>query len=221
MFFQKFIEPLLQPFRQARSKVVSAKNMRGQVKLDVNRVKNLKNQNLAAAKGLRDKAANMQPGQPTAGPQPGAIKTVGLFRKRRVCASCSQEMDPTWEWCPYCVPPPAQSATVAFAMDAAGTGASTQLLGWIVPVEGSQRGELFTLAPLTSVGTDPLCTVVLDDRYMSSRHAEIKAEGGTWILRDLGSTNGTFVNDKRVDTIELVDNDFIKFGGSLVKFKSL
>jgi pSer/pThr/pTyr-binding forkhead associated (FHA) protein len=37
----------------------------------------------------------------------------------------------------------------------------------------------------------------------------------------MGSTNGTYVNDKRVDKQELVDNDFIKFGQFLVKFKSL
>jgi pSer/pThr/pTyr-binding forkhead associated (FHA) protein len=40
-------------------------------------------------------------------------------------------------------------------------------------------------------------------------------------LRDLGSTNGTYVNDRRVDQHELVDNDFVQFGKSLVKFKTL
>jgi pSer/pThr/pTyr-binding forkhead associated (FHA) protein len=102
-----------------------------------------------------------------------------------------------------------------------GGGGGIQLLGWLVPLQGSQRGELFTLTPHSSMGTDPTCTVVLHDKFMSSKHAEIKAEGGVWVLKDLGSTNGTYVNDKRVDKHELVDNDFIKFGGSLVKFKSL
>ena len=88
-------------------------------------------------------------------------------------------------------------------------------------MQGAQRGELYSLAPVSLIGTEPTCTVVLHDQYMSSQHAEIKAEGGVWILRDLGSTNGTYVNDKRVDKHELVDNDFVKFGQSLVKFKSL
>ena len=96
-----------------------------------------------------------------------------------------------------------------------------QLLGWLVPLQGSQRGELFTLSPLSTIGTEPTCTVVLHDKFMSSKHAEIKAEGGVWVLKDLGSTNGTYVNDKRVDKHELVDNDFIKFGNQLCKFKSL
>jgi len=56
---------------------------------------------------------------------------------------------------------------------------------------------------------------------MSGQHAEIKAENGMWILRDKGSTNGTYVNNRRVDRHELVDNDFIKFGQAMCKFKSL
>ena len=97
-----------------------------------------------------------------------------------------------------------------------------QMIGWLVPLQGPQRGELFTLGSQTTVGKDPsACTLVLQDSYMSSKHAEIKIEAGSWILKDLGSTNGTYVNDKRVDKQELVDNDFIKFGQFLCKFKSL
>jgi pSer/pThr/pTyr-binding forkhead associated (FHA) protein len=90
-----------------------------------------------------------------------------------------------------------------------------------VPVKGAQRGELYTLEPVTSVGTDPACTVVLSDSYMSSHHCEIRAEGGIWVLRDLKSTNGTYVNDKRVEKHELVDSDWVRLGQSVLKFKSL
>ena len=111
--------------------------------------------------------------------------------------------------------------TQAFMIDSGGAGPGMQLLGWLVPVQGPQRGELFTLSPASVIGKDPGCTIVLQDGYMSSKHAEIKAEGGIWVLKDLGSTNGTYVNDKRVDKQELVDNDMIMFGKCLVKFKSL
>ena len=74
---------------------------------------------------------------------------------------------------------------------------------------------------MTTVGTDPKCTIVLNDKFMSSRHAEIKAENGVWVLRDSSSTNGTYVNNRRIDRTELVDNDVIKFGSALIKFKSL
>ena len=159
------------------------------------------------------------------------IKKVGFFRRRKVCTQCSSELDKTWDSCPYC----AQAAAAAQSQDqpAAGQpaktqafvlntgGGSVQLMGWLVPLQGVQRGELFTLAPHSIIGTEPTCQVVLVDQYMSSQHAEIKVEKGSWILRDLGSTNGTWVNDRRVDSHELVDNDFIKFGNSVVKFKSL
>ena len=95
------------------------------------------------------------------------------------------------------------------------------MLAWMVPLQGPLRGELFTLAPVTSIGTDAGNTIVLIDHYMSGRHAEIKAEGGMWMLRDLRSTNGTYVNDKRIEQQELVDSDFVRFGQSLVKFKCM
>ena len=111
--------------------------------------------------------------------------------------------------------------TQAFVMDANGVPGQIQLLGWVVPLSGAQRGQLFTLTPTSTIGNDPSCTVVLHDRFMSGKHAEIKAENGIWVLKDLGSTNGTYVNNRRVERHELVDNDFIKFGGAMVKFKSL
>jgi hypothetical protein len=140
-------------------------------------------------------------------------------------------MEKGWDACPYCNAAPAPVAapmpshgakTQAFMINDAGTGNSSMaLLGWLVPVRGPQRGELFTLASESLIGTDPACTVVLLDTFMSSRHCEIRAEGGQWVLKDLGSTNGTFVNDKRVDRHELVDSDFVKVGQSLLKFKCL
>jgi hypothetical protein len=171
-----------------------------------------------------------QPGMPMANPP---IRTSGAwFWKKKFCSQCEQQLDKTWDQCPFCVqiaqqaaiPPQQRQAmkTQAFVMDASGGGASgVQLLGWIVPLQGPQRGELFTLSAVTTIGTDPKSTVVLNDKFMSSKHAEIKAENGIWVLRDAGSTNGTYVNNRRVDRHELVDNDFIKFGSAMLKFKSL
>ena len=172
-----------------------------------------------------------QAGAPPMGINPNPpIKIVGFFKRRKVCTQCNAELDKTWDSCPYCAqaaaaaaqPPAASKKTQAFMINAgAAASPGVQLLGWLVPLKGPLRGELFTLAPQSVIGTDPTCTVVLQDGYMSSHHAEIVAQGGVWVLRDLGSTNGTQVNDKPVTQHELVDNDFIMFGQSLVKFKSL
>jgi FHA domain len=170
---------------------------------------------------------------PPQGPNPNPpIITKGfwIFAKK-FCSQCEQQLDKSWDACPYCaqiaqqvIAAPAKlekAKTQAFVIDAQGGPGSMQLLGWIVPLQGAQRGELFTLSPVTSVGTAPNCTIVLNDKFMSSKHAEIKAENGVWVLRDAGSTNGTYVNNRRVDRHELVDNDFIKFGSAMLKFKSL
>ena len=71
-------------------------------------------------------------------------------------------------------------------------------------------------------GTEQDRAVVLGQgQFISSKHAEIKVEAGAWMLKDIGSTNGTYVNDKRVEKQELVDNDLVKFGQCLCRFKSL
>ena len=160
---------------------------------------------------------------------------MGLFGRKKVCPQCGQPQEKTWDACPYCMqamqgaPPPGMGAngpaapqkTVAFMAGNLG-GPAMQLLGWLVPLEGAQRGELFTLKPQTLVGTDPgQCDVVLMDPYMSQKHATIKAQAGVFVLEDMGSTNGTQVNNKRVSRHELVDNDLIMFGKTPCKFKSL
>jgi hypothetical protein len=174
-----------------------------------------------------------------AAPQPPKKKKMGLFGKKNVCPNCGQPQDKTWDQCPFCMAggaapappgpaaaapgpaaPPAPMKTMAFMAGGGPAGQVMQLLGWLVPIKGAGRGELHTLKPQTVVGKDPTCDVVLADPFMSSRHATIKVANGVWVLED-HSTNGTFVNDKKIKTHELVDNDFLKFGNTLVKFKSL
>jgi len=71
------------------------------------------------------------------------------------------------------------------------------------------------------LGTAADSEIVLTDAYMSARHAVIRHEDGNFMLVDLDSTNGTFVNDARVSKEELIDNDRIRVGKTDLKFKSL
>src|SRR5450830_571095 len=70
----------------------------------------------------------------------------------------------------------------------------------LVVTEGPLRG---TTLPLGSsavlIGRAPSCTLVLDDDYSSSRHARIFPQGGQWLVEDLGSTNGTFLDGSKVE----------------------
>lgn len=100
------------------------------------------------------------------------------------------------------------------------SGGQSILLGWVVPLKGPQRGELHALKGQSVIGKDPTCDIVINDSFLSSRHATIRQQGGQFVIED-HSTNGTYVNDKRVTRTELIDNDMVKFGQTLVKFKCL
>lgn len=69
----------------------------------------------------------------------------------------------------------------------------------LVVTDGPLTGTTLPLSSqLISVGRSPTCTLVLEDPYTSSRHANIEEVDGDWIISDLGSTNGTFVDDERI-----------------------
>ena len=69
----------------------------------------------------------------------------------------------------------------------------------LVVTDGALAG---TSLPLRSSGTligrAAECTLVLDDDYASGRHARISYDGSTWLVEDLGSTNGTFLGATRL-----------------------
>lgn len=71
----------------------------------------------------------------------------------------------------------------------------------IVVVEGPLTGTEIPLVtePIT-VGRAPDSTIVIDDDYASSRHARIYPSDGAWIVEDLGSTNGTWLDRTRITT---------------------
>ena len=71
--------------------------------------------------------------------------------------------------------------------------------GRLAVTSGPLRGTTLPLA--TSgilIGRAPACTLVLDDEYTSSRHARVFPQYGEWYVEDLGSTNGTFVDEMRI-----------------------
>jgi hypothetical protein len=96
------------------------------------------------------------------------------------------------------------------------------LVAWLVVASGPGRGRDFRLPGGTArLGHDPACDVCLaGDTYISSCHAELSFRGGQYELRDLGSTNGTYVNESRVDEAVLRDGDRVRLGTTQLVFKS-
>jgi hypothetical protein len=83
----------------------------------------------------------------------------------------------------------------------------------VVRAGGGRAGESFaTAGPRTLIGRSPDCDVFLDDVTVSRRHAEITHENDSYVIRDLGSLNGTFVNRHRIETSVLADDDEVQIG---------
>jgi pSer/pThr/pTyr-binding forkhead associated (FHA) protein len=60
------------------------------------------------------------------------------------------------------------------------------------------KGRTYALGEEITVGRAAGCQVTLDDSYASQLHARVYARDGTWYVEDLGSTNGTYLNRRKV-----------------------
>src|SRR6202171_2780055 len=86
-------------------------------------------------------------------------------------------------------------------------------------LNGSLENQEIELSPdPMTVGRASACNIRIADAGVSSKHAKIWCEEGQYFLMDLGSTNGTFVNDRDVDREQLNDGDVIMFGMTKASF---
>ena len=98
------------------------------------------------------------------------------------------------------------------------------VVGWLVVINGAQKGEDFRLREgKNGLGSAPGSEIALRDPAVSGKHASISCKDGKFVITDLDSTNGTFLNDgaEPVSRVELKDNDVIRAGETSLKFKCL
>jgi pSer/pThr/pTyr-binding forkhead associated (FHA) protein len=69
-----------------------------------------------------------------------------------------------------------------------------------------------------AIGRHPECDIVVDDPTVSRRHAEVRREGGRYVLVDHGSLNGTYVNREPRDRALLADGDELWVGKARFTF---
>lgn len=70
-----------------------------------------------------------------------------------------------------------------------------------------------------TIGRDESCAVFIDSNKVSRRHAEVQQRGEAFLLKDLNSTNGTWVDGKQIDQYILQDGDVIRIGSAHITFK--
>ena len=82
-------------------------------------------------------------------------------------------------------------------------------------------GKRLVVGPTgATLGRSRQCDVVLNDPNVSRQHAEIRPRGGSWVLSDLGSTNGSCLNGRRIDSPEVLKRgDEIELGTSALTFE--
>ena len=82
------------------------------------------------------------------------------------------------------------------------------------------KPRTFKLATSMLVGRAPECEIRVTDTYASQQHARLFGRQGGWYVEDLGSTNGTFVNDQRLGAPALVQpGDTIRVGTTQLELK--
>ncbi|MGB0035833.1 MAG: FHA domain-containing protein [Candidatus Acidiferrales bacterium] len=158
----------------------------------------------------------------------------------KFCAK-GHQMEDSWDICPTCQTTGYQVSGGSSAgktrieteppKEGGGAGRRTVLIsekrkppvvGWFVAMTGDQKGEDFKVREGKNiVGSGPDAQIVIRDSTVSGQHASLRYEEGKFFLTDLDSSNGTYLNDKKVAREELKDNDVLRFGEITVKFKCL
>jgi hypothetical protein len=128
------------------------------------------------------------------------------------------------------VSPPVAPATVP-AMDVPETAvvppiaetkimrAAPKEMAMLVIRSGPRAGQSFSLQAITNIGRDPQRNEIsLDDKAMSRENTRIKLEDGQFVIYDLASTNGTFVNGEKILKRVLSNGDEVQIGDTHFAF---
>ncbi|MGH2739300.1 MAG: FHA domain-containing protein FhaB/FipA [Actinomycetota bacterium] len=90
-----------------------------------------------------------------------------------------------------------------------------------VIVRGGGRPATRRLRGTLEIGRADSCNIQLDDTYVSQVHAKIYDRNGAWAVEDLGSTNGTYLNRRRLTVAtEIAPGDEIRIGKTVLEVRA-
>jgi hypothetical protein len=131
----------------------------------------------------------------------------------------------------YAPPPPKSSATMMEPPRAAqksssetfvAEDSSEPVLAYLIVKSGSRSGTNFPLKKsVIKMGRDPGNDIMVDDKKSSREHAKLKLEDGKFVLYDLASSNGTYVNGAKIQNQSLMDGDEVSIGDTVLVFKKI
>ncbi len=87
-------------------------------------------------------------------------------------------------------------------------------------IEGMPPDGVYSIVEKSRIGRSEECEILLADPSVSRAHAIVEVDSGEPMVRDLGSTNGTFVNGRRVERESLRNGDELLFGKTRMRFES-
>jgi hypothetical protein len=137
---------------------------------------------------------------------------------------CEHPVDPGDRFCRVCGSPVAHDITSvglgghgsSGSMPPVGSGVAPGLgpgEAVLVVQRGMGEGTSYLLVgDLVTAGREPDSDLFLDDVTVSRRHAELRRMASGWLLRDVGSLNGTYVNRRRIEEVALTPGDEVQIG---------
>ena len=90
----------------------------------------------------------------------------------------------------------------------------------VVHDAGRDKARTVRLGGATEIGRGNGCAIRLEDTYVSQVHARLADRDGAWYVEDLGSTNGTYLNDRRVQApVEVHAGDVVRVGKTVLELR--
>jgi len=98
-----------------------------------------------------------------------------------------------------------------------------QRYGWLIVKSGARIGQVYPLGDVTDLGRGAACEIVIDDERVSEQHARVRVDDeGRFVVWDLASTNGTYVNGEKIlAATPIVENDEVRLGHTALVLKTL
>ena len=84
--------------------------------------------------------------------------------------------------------------------------------------DGTKQDLILRIGEDTTIGRHPNCSLTISQPSVSRRHARLWFDQGVWFVEDLQSSNGTFVNNRRINRAQLTEGDELRCGDFVLTY---